>query len=500
MSVSILQALDDKRLFGSAFRDKATWRPWRAFLAALFGLSLSEAEEDIYRQCTGRSEAPTGVFRQGWLICGRRAGKSFILALIAVYLACFRDYRPYLNKGERAVVMVVSADREQAKIILRYIKGLVAVPALARLIEGETADSIDLGRVTIEVVAAHFRSVRGRTVCAGIFDELAFLPQADSASPDEEILAALRPAMLTIPNSVLLCSSSPYARRGALWDTFKRYYGSADPNILVWKAPTKVMNPTVEQSYIDEEMEKDSAKATAEYYAEFRTDVDSYVSREVVEACVDDGVFERAPISSLRYFGMTDPSGGSGADSFTVAVTHMEKDQVLVDAIRERKPPFSPETVAKEFAEFLLSYRVTTVRGDRWAGEWPREQFRKHGVSYVPADKTRSELYLEMLPRLNARRVSLLDNKRLIEQLVGLERRTSTAGKDSVNHADGGHDDVANAVAGAIVYAATTAKMRWVAPIITGERPSWSDSQLTLDAGSASTNPAIASGWHPGRS
>jgi hypothetical protein len=304
-------------------------------------------------------------------------------------------------------------------------------------------------------------------LAAALVDEIACFPQEDSATPDVEILAALRPAMATIPGAMLLCSSSPYARRGVLWEAYKRYYGSADANVLVWKAPTRVMNATVPQRFIDEEMERDSAKATAEYNAEFRTDVDTFVSREVVEACVDDGVFERAPISGLRYYGFVDPSGGS-ADSFTAAVAHMEGgEQIVLDAVRERKPPFSPETVAKEFAEFFLSYKCTTIRGDRYAGEWPREQFKKHGVEYVPADKVKSELYLEMLPRLNARRASLLDSKRLVEQLVGLERRTSRSGKDSVDHAQGGRDDLANAVAGAIVYAvARKFEAPIVAPII----------------------------------
>jgi hypothetical protein len=102
----------------------------------------------------------------------------------------------------------------------------------------------------------------------------------------------------------------------------------------------------------------------------------------------------------------------------------------------------------------LKSYRCTTIRGDRFAGEWPREQLGKHGVEYAVADKTRSEIYLELLPLINSRRVALLDHQRLVTQLVGLERKTSRAGKDSIDHAQGGHDDVINAAAGAIVNAA----------------------------------------------
>jgi hypothetical protein len=202
-------------------------------------------------------------------------------------------------------------------------------------------------------------------------------------------------------------------------------------------------------------LERDAKQIYASYRAdpEFRTDVDALVSREAVDACVVDGVLERAPISSIHYHGFIDPSGGS-ADSMTAAVAHREDETIILDAVREVKPPFSPELVSKEFASFFKSYRCSTIRGDRFAGEWPREQFRKHGVEYAVADKTRSEIYLELLPLINSRRVALLDHQRLVTQLVGLERKTSRAGKDSIDHAQGGHDDVINAAAGAIVNAA----------------------------------------------
>jgi hypothetical protein len=46
----------------------------------------------------------------------------------------------------------------------------------------------------------------------------------------------------------------------------------------------------------------------------------------------------------------------------------------------------------------------------------------------------------------------LLDNHKLVNQLVGLERRTSRGGRDSIDHPShgGAHDDVANAVAGVL--------------------------------------------------
>ena len=109
--------------------------------------------------------------------------------------------------------------------------------------------------------------------------------------------------------------------------------------------------------------------------------------------------------------------------------------------------------MTEEFSELLKQYHVNTVRGDRYAGEWPRERFREHEISYDPADKTKSELYLEVLPAINSGKVELLDNRRLTSQLASLERRTSRAGRDTIDHASGSHDDLSNAAAGALVMA-----------------------------------------------
>jgi hypothetical protein len=138
---------------------------------------------------------------------------------------------------------------------------------------------------------------------------------------------------------------------------------------------------------------------------------------------------------------------------------------VILDAIREVKPPFSPEAVCVEFADLLKGYRISQVQGDRYGGEWPREQFRKNGIAYHTAERTRSELYLDLLPLINSRAVDLLDHDRLVTQLCALERRTSRGGKDSIDHGPGGHDDIANAAAGALVRAmalrGTAADFRW---------------------------------------
>jgi hypothetical protein len=518
---TLLDAIDDPQLFQPWFKDPSSWSAWFVFLRALFGLPLAPHQLALYRECTGRTDPPIEPASEGWLVCGRRSGKSFMLALVAVYLAAFHTYRQYLQAGERGTIMVIACDRRQARTIFRYIGGLLTkVPMLARMVERQTAECFDLHNdVTIEVAVASFRSVRGYTVVACLCDELAFWPTDESANPDTEIIAAIRPAMATIPNSMLLCASSPYAQRGALFDAFKRHYGKdirspntfSDP-VLVWRAPTRTMNPTVPQSVIDAALEADPASAAAEYMAQFRTDVETFVTRDVVEAAVIQGRFELPRVEHVRYWAFVDPSGGS-SDSMTLAICHMASrvrghhsptelsnrdhgpgsttelpgcarghnpateplnrdrgpgstNHVIIDAIRERRAPFSPDDVVKEFSDTLRSYGVARVVGDRYAAEWPRERFKVHGIEYRVADKTKSDLYLSLLPLLNSGRIELLDHPRLLNQLAGLERRTSRAGKDSIDHVPGGHDDIANAVAGAAVLVAQAAAHPQVRPVV----------------------------------
>jgi hypothetical protein len=155
-----------------------------------------------------------------------------------------------------------------------------------------------------------------------------------------------------------------------------------------------------------------------------------------------------APLPNPTYHAFVDPSGGS-ADSFTLAVSHRDGERFIIDAIREIRPPFSPEAVIDDLATLLKSYRIARVVGDRYAGEFPRELFRKRGIHYVCADKTKSDLFRDLLPMLNSGSIVLPKSDRLINQLTGLERRTARSGKDSIDHGPGGHDDLANAVAGA---------------------------------------------------
>lgn len=103
------------------------------------------------------------------------------------------------------------------------------------------------------------------------------------------------------------------------------------------------------------------------------------------------------------------------------------------------------------------TYNILTVTGDNYAGSWPKEAFARHGINYRTSDKVRSELYLAFLPLVNSQRVELLDHPKMVLQFQTLICQTGRSGKDVINHQDGGHDDICNAVSGALVLASVGA-------------------------------------------
>jgi hypothetical protein len=463
---SIFAAMGHPDLWQAWFRDTRSWRNWKIFLAVLFGRPLNEFDIELYRHCTGRTTPSLDGYREAWLVCGRRAGKSFILALIACFLAIFRDWKPYLAPGEVGTIKIIATDKKQVKVIYKYCRALLMdVPTLEELVIRETEEQIELNNgIVIEIQSASFRAVRGFTLITALCDELAFWRNDEgSANPDSEIIAALR-AMATIPGAFFLAASSPYSRRGELWRAYKEHWGAEDSNVLVWKAATRTMNQMVPQSLVDAALAEDPAKASAEFLAEFRSDIESFVDREVVEAAVITGRYELAPASGVNYVAFVDPSGAA-VDAMTLAIAHKEGDNVILDAVRERRPKFSSESVVAEFCGTLAGYQITEIVGDRFGGQWVVEQFGKHGIAYTTSERAKNALYAEFLPALNSGRVELLDHGRLISELCALERRTGRdTGRDVIDHPPGAHDDLANATAGAVVMALQSAAGATVIP------------------------------------
>jgi hypothetical protein len=444
--IDIRQAMTDPALFGGQFGGES-FAAWRALLAAFYGLSLTDAERAIVKALTGRDSIPQSAFQELWQAIGRRGGKTQAAALIATYEALFVDHRDRLSPGEIATVMAIAADRKQARSVMRYVSGLVnGNPMLAKSIVRESGEAIEFdNRSCIEVHTASHRAVRGYTLSCVILDEIAFW-HVEGANPDREIVTGLRPGLATLGGK-LIALSSPYARRGVLWDTFKRHYAGTGDRVLVAQAPTLTMNPTLDPAIVEQALAEDREAAEAEFLAQFRSDISAFLDVALLEDCTRPKPLELPYCAGVTYHAFVDPSGG-GADEFTLAIGHMDDDHSVVDLVRGRRG--SPADSVAEFAAILRLYGINRVCGDRYAGRWPRDEFEAHGIAYDVSELDRSALYLEFLARVNSGRVELPPCDKTLRQFAALERRTSRAGRDAIDHPPGGHDDRANAVAGVV--------------------------------------------------
>jgi hypothetical protein len=232
-----------------------------------------------------------------------------------------------------------------------------------------------------------------------------------------------------------------------LWETHRDHFGK-DGDTLVVQGSTEDFNPTVDANIIKQAYADDAQFAAAEYGGRFRDGLSAFITRDVLDRCIASKVVERQPSAYFKFHAFCDPSGGS-SDSFALAIGHRDENGiVIVDCLRESVPPFSPQQVVEDFCRDLARYRVTSVTGDRYAGEFPRELFRNFGVTYRPCTTSASDLFKELLPRLNNGTISLLDHPRAIGQLGNLERRTLAGGREAIDHPRSGKSDIANAIAG----------------------------------------------------
>jgi hypothetical protein len=139
---------------------------------------------------------------------------------------------------------------------------------------------------------------------------------------------------------------------GFLWEQHRLNFGKPG-GPLIWKAPTRMMNPTIDRALIENALRNDPSAARAEWEAEWRDDFEQLFTEELLSGATVPGRLENPRIRGVDYYAFIDPSGGR-QDSFTLAIAHHEKDsRIVLDVLRERRPPFSPKEVVAEFSSVL---------------------------------------------------------------------------------------------------------------------------------------------------
>jgi len=450
--IDLTAALRDPNLVGSG--RGATYARWDAVWKAADGKRLTEAEDRLFREVSGGRSPPREPVHEVVSAVGRRGSKTSEAARILLWRAISRDWRTVMAPGEVALFPFLASTKEQAEVALQYARGLVhSSPVLAKHIVNETQSSFvfDNG-AEVSVMSANYRSLRGRSIPAAVLDEVAWWLDGLSVDLPSEAYAALKPSMATFPDRLLILISSVYCTSGLFFERWSDLFGRDDPEGLAILGTSQQFNPTLSDAFIQKEIVRDPSRNRAEYLSEWRSAAESYVERSVVEALVDKGVRERAPMADTVFYGFVDAAGGSGSDAFCLAVSHHQDGKAVLDCLRSRKPRFSPEVVCREFAAVLRHYGITSIESDRWGADFVVEAFGRHGISCRQSAAPKSDLYAELLMALNSQQVVLLDQPTLVTELCALERKPGR-GKDVIDHPRGMHDDLANACAGALLPA-----------------------------------------------
>jgi hypothetical protein len=450
--ISVSDAMGSPELFEPYFRG-SSWNAWRAVLKAAFGEPMSDTERADFAAVAAR-EPPQSPVKELVCIAGRGAGKDSIASLIATCAAINFNPEGKLRPGETAVVMCLACDRQQASILFKYIRGYFEeIPALKAMVTAVTNESIDLcNSVAIEVHQNSMRSIRGRSILCVVLDECAFFRDESYANPDIEVDAALSPGLARVPGSMKILISSVHKRSGLLYQRYRDFFGIDSPDTLVVFGGTRTFNETFSESIIEKALAEDPERYSAEYLSRWRDDLSTWLSRELLDAAVDKGVYVRPPDPAIYYYAGADASGGRN-DSFTAAIAHHEGDnKIVLDALYERRAPFNPTEVVDEIIQLMRQYDCTKITGDKYAAGWVTEAFATRGARYVQSELDRSQIYMNALPIFTSGRARLLDNQKMVSQFAALERRTFSTGRERIDPGPG-HDDLANSAAIALALA-----------------------------------------------
>ncbi len=454
--MNILDAIADENLFGPFLGgDHSSWQNWFVALSVLYGRRVHPRHGDLIRTCTGRDRRllPRDGFDTALFLTGRRSGKSRVSSIIGAYEAVLAGHEKRLAKGEKGLVAVCAPTKQQARVVRGYIRAIFDGPVLSPEVIGETAEGFDLANgVGIAVLAGDWRTVRNFTLLAAIVDEAAFfgLDEESKVRSDTELIRALKPGLATVRGR-LIGITSPYARKGWCWKTYRTNFGNDAGKVMVWNCPSRTMNPTLSQAVVDDAYAEDPQAARSEYGGEFRDDVAEFLPRSLIEGLVVKGRKELLPRliqpNIIAYSAFVDLSGGRHDDA-ALAIGHKADRKVVIDLLRRYRPPCNPHDAICRMADELRRYGVCRVTGDNYAAEFVARGFEGQGIRYQKSEKVKSALYLELLPRLCSGEIELPDDDSLVSQLAGLERRTRSGGRDIVDHPPGAHDDLANVVAG----------------------------------------------------
>jgi len=412
----------------------------------------------------------TGGYSLAVWALGRRSGKTLMSAVCATYAATMLAdaYRQQLRRGERFYIVSVANSLDQSRIALQAVKDLISgSPILKRLIESETADSLELTNGAVfRAMPSSSRSGRGMACPLLIMDEAGHYLDTSGNSAGDSLYAALAPSVAQFGSlGKILVLSSPWLQQGLFWQLFEQASSGQHPDMQVVNLPTWEVNPTISQDWLAREKARDPDLFAIEFGANFSMSLSVFLSGDLVEAAIAQERSILSPCARFRgqyYLGL-DPAKGN-RDRYTACICHYDSDRLVVDRWHEFTASLSDGSKRQvniaEVEDWILEqhslYRFRKVVLDQYnsqstiqrlTGKVPISELTWTAPSKTTAFSKLRELF-------NSGKIELYPHFKANQQIKNLTVRYRSNGTWDVSGGTGaGVDDYPAALAAAVLSA-----------------------------------------------
>lgn len=278
-----------------------------------------------------------------------------------------------------------------------------------------------------------------------------------------------------------------YSMSGALWDIWQRR--DVDPDTLVWRAPTSLMNPTVSARFLAREQSRDPDNFRREYLAEFTDAVSSFLTGESVNACVVAGRTALPPDPENHHYVAAVDAACKG-DRFTMCIAHRDydRDVVVIDRLEgwqgTRQAPLRLGLdLMPQIKALAEAYGIYEIHGDQFGAEPLKAVFTQHHLSYVErtfTNQSKADIYATLRSLLTDGKIELLDHEVSLRELRGLELELLPGGALRIGHP--GHGKARDDFADVIALAASEARS-FVPAACGSSEGEWESLKLWADYG-----------------
>ena len=431
-------------------------RPAQAvILKVIYGMSLSDAEMDIYKTLTKREIYKAEEAVEAVLALGARSGKSTMVSIMALYEAICRadKWRSRLCPGELGYIVVVATRQKQAEdIIGRNCARLLQGSLVEYYLRGDPlkAEIELINDMKIIALPCNSTAGRGIPICCLIFDEIAHF-FTEGARADVDIYNSLSPRLAQFTRAKTFMISTPNAKQGLFFEWFDE--GFEVPGRATFHASTLFMNPDIDKEYLKRQELRDPDSYAREFDAEFADQFDAYFPAEKLKECMQISN-DLKPQEDIRYFCAIDQSGLSGNDRFGLCIAHRKPDgTVWTDVVRAYATKNINEILAN-IKEITTMYNIHKVSRDRYGAGWVQQSLEGIGLE-VELRPLPPEIYANAKGLMMAGRLVLSSHPELKAGLINTFGYYGKNNSFSVNHDKhgSGHADMADATIAAIFAA-----------------------------------------------